>query len=124
LIQPLYDPNSGAIDHVEAESYRRFDIADRLRKDPKRFVPLFRDRVHLVVGGADTYYLNEAVELLKADLDKLDPPKPDDASHTGYIKIVPGTDHGTVMGSPEYRAWPQQMLDYLRRAAHAVPTTK
>ncbi|MGH7178065.1 MAG: alpha/beta hydrolase-fold protein, partial [Tepidisphaeraceae bacterium] len=86
-IVPLFDPVSGAIDRAEAESYHRFDIAANLRGDPKRYVPVFRSNVRIVVGGQDSYYLEEAVKLLQADLDKLSstPRGPDEP---GYIKIV------------------------------------
>jgi hypothetical protein len=115
--KPLYDPIGGKIDHAEAETYRKYDIGDRLRKDPNRFAPLFRQRIRIVVGDADTYYLNEAVHLLKQDLDQLDPPQPND-SGPGYIKFVPGADHGSVMDSPAHRAWAAEMMEHLRKSGH------
>ena len=50
-VKPLYDAITGQIDHTEAESYRRYDIGDRLRKDPKRFVPIFRNNIRVVCGA-------------------------------------------------------------------------
>ncbi len=121
-IARLYDPITGKLNHAEANSYRRYDLADRLRKDPKRFVPLFRNDVHLVVGEADTYYLNEAVELLKHDLDELDPPG---GKVEGYIKVVPNANHGTIYLSAERRHWPTEMLAFLKRGGHVIdPTTR
>jgi pimeloyl-ACP methyl ester carboxylesterase len=121
--KPMYDPISGKIDHEEAETYRKYDIADRLRKDPKRFAPIFREQIRIVVGDADTYYLNEAVHLLKDDLDRLDPPPPHNA-RPGYIKFAPGADHGSVMDSPAHRAWAAEMMEHLRKSGHVSATTQ
>lgn len=118
--KPLYDAITGEIDRAEAESYRRFDIGDRLRKDPQRFIPIFRNNIHIVCGEQDTYYLNEAVQLVKDDLEKLDPTKPGE-KHEGYIKLVPG-DHQTVTDSQAYKNWSKEMMDYLKRGGHIKPT--
>ena len=34
----------------------------------------------------------------------------------GYIKIVPGRDHSTIFGTQEMRAFPQEMLEHLKRS--------
>ncbi|CAN5402309.1 alpha/beta hydrolase-fold protein [soil metagenome] len=115
-VKPLFDALTGEIDREEAESYRRFDIADRLRKDPKRFAPIFRDHIRLVCGENDTYFLNEAVGLLKADLEKVDPADRK-LSRAGYIKLVPG-DHQSVTDSGAMKAWAREMMDHLRQAGH------
>jgi hypothetical protein len=111
----LFDAATGTIDRSVAEQYRAYDIADRLRKDPSRFAPLFRDRIHFVVGDLDSFYLERAVKLLKEDLDRLAPPKESDR---GYIKIVPGRDHGSVFGSQELKKFPAEMLEQLKREGH------
>jgi len=109
----LFDPETGAIDRAVAESYRKYDIGELLRKDPQRTVPLFRERVRLIVGTEDSFYLNEAVELLEKELAKSSR-SPSDA---GYVKLVPG-DHGSVFASEAMRAIPGEMLVHLRRAGH------
>jgi hypothetical protein len=113
----LFDPESGAIDRKVAEAYRRFDLGELLRKDPARVVPLFRERVRLIVGTEDSFYLNEAVELLEKELAK-SPRDPADAGDVkGYVKLVPG-DHGSVFASEAMRAIPDEMLAHLRKAGH------
>jgi hypothetical protein len=112
----LFDPETGAIDSSVAESYRRFDVGELLRKDPAHLVPLFREHVRLIVGTEDSFYLNEAVALLKKELDEL----PHEASDPGYVKLVPG-DHGSVFSSDAMRAIPSEMLTHLRKAGHAAP---
>jgi len=113
----LFDPLTGTIDHSVAEKYRAFDIAALVRADPIRYLPLLRNRVRLIVGDTDNFYLNEAVALLKADFGRLlaaSPPPADAAPQRGYIKIVPKYDHGTIMGSAEVRAFPAEMLEVIR----------
>ncbi len=124
-LHPLFDRLTGDIDKVEAESYRRFDIADRLRRDPAHFVPIFRNNVRLFVGEKDDYYLNEAVHLLAADLDRLDPAPTtagagagadgkSAARGPGYIHFIPGTTHQTVLSSPAAWAIGAEMVEHLR----------
>lgn len=110
----MYDPVTGAIDHSIAEQFRKYDITQRLHADPNHLGPLFHDRIRIVVGDMDTFYLNEAVALLQAEVGKLSPSATTEA-HRGYIKIVPGADHGTVFGSAEIQAFPSEMVDHLNR---------
>lgn len=109
----LFDAESGAIDRAVAESYRKYDIGELLRKDPAHLVPLFRARVRLIVGSEDSFYLNEAVELLDRELAK----SPRASTDAGYVKLVPG-DHGSVFASDAMRAIPEEMVEHLRKAGH------
>ena len=125
-VTPLYDTWSGAIDRAEAERYRRFDIGDRLARDPARYAPLFRQRIHLIVGTQDDAFLNEAVELLAERLAATGDPAPASAPSAtpatadppspGYIEVLPGFDHHSIRHAPQCRAFPAQMLDVLRAA--------
>jgi hypothetical protein len=113
----LYDPVSGVIDRAEAERYREFDVGHLLRTSPAKYAPHFRTRVRLVVGADDNFYLNEAVQLLKIDLDAL-PEFPLSEPRDGYIHIVPGTDHGTIFDSAEMKRHAGEMIDHLARTGH------
>lgn len=117
----LYDPASGRLDRSIAEAYRPFDLAERLRADPGRVGLLFHQRIRLVVGDQDTFFLNEAVASLKPDIERLSFFHYPEGRH-GYIKIVPGRDHGTVFASREVQDFPAQMLDHLSRAGPVVPS--
>lgn len=116
----LFDPGTGAIDKAMAERYRVYDIADRLRKEPAKYAPIFRERVRIVVGDQDSFFLNEAVELLKADVERLSKGVEVKAPASGSITIVPGADHGTVFMSKEVRAIPKDMGEHLERAGLLV----
>jgi S-formylglutathione hydrolase FrmB len=109
----LFDPKTGVIDKNVANSYRQYDICDRLRQSPQTYMPIFRNNIRLICGTEDSFYLNEAVTLLDEELKRLGQLPSD----RGYVKLIPG-DHGTVFMHPAMRAIPKEMLDHLREAKH------
>ena len=110
--RPLFDARTGEIDPEEAEAYKAFDIRLLLANDPARYGPIFRDNVRLVCGRLDNYYLNEAVELLAAEVEK----HAGDADGPGYVELVEGADHGgSLFRSEIMRAWPRQVIEHLDR---------
>ena len=115
----LWDPQTGAIDRGIAQRFRRFDITDRLRRDPGRFGPLFRERIRLAIGDEDSYDLHDAVFRLRDALDEVWPLEPGSGG-AGSIVIVPGADHGSVKDSDAMRAWPADMVGHLRRSGLPV----
>jgi len=108
-VASLFDPVTGTIDRKEVEAWRRYDITDLLRRDRARVEPIFRERIRLIVGAQDTFFLNDAVAGLKQELERGSA-----VSSVGYIKILPAYDHGSITGAPEVQAWSQEMLDHLR----------
>lgn len=116
----LFDPVTGTINRAIAEKFRRYDIADRLRREPKKYGPIFREKIRLVVGGEDNYYLNEAVALLQESLNEAFPQVALDVP-PGYIRIVPGLSHESIFRSSERRAFPGEMVEAFRRAGHIPP---
>ncbi len=108
----LFDPVTGTIDRAVAEQYRTYDIGLKLRTDPAKYGPIFRKNIHLIVGDADEFFLNEAVALLKADLDALWPAEK--TPGTGSITIIPGKTHGSVFGTPQAQRIPADMVEHLR----------
>lgn len=116
----LFDPVTGVIDPKIVEHYKRYDITHLLTENPKRYAPIFAEHIRIIVGGADEWNLNDAVERLREQLADIGHPMNGTASF-GRITIVPNTDHGSVMVAPEYRTMGQQMLEVLRKAGHAAP---
>ena len=110
----LYDAGTGAIDQRIAEEYRAYDIAGRVRRDPG-LAGHFYQRIRLYVGDADNFYLNEAVALLKEEVEGVQFLHFPEGQH-GFMKILPGYDHGSIFGAPEVRQIPADMLAHLRRA--------
>lgn len=111
----LYDVASGRIDRQVAEAYRRYDIGALLRATPAKYATVLRENVRLVCGGDDSFYLNEAVELLARDLDATGA-----ATGAGYVAIVPGLDHGSIYSSDAMRRQPDEMLAHLRAKGHVA----
>jgi S-formylglutathione hydrolase FrmB len=110
----LYDPVTGALDKKIAEQYRAYDLTELLKKNQGTMGLIWKQRIRLVVGDQDTFYLNEAVALLKPEVEKLSFFHYPEGGH-GYIKIVEGYDHGSVYGSPELRGFAGEMVEHLRR---------
>lgn len=117
----LYDPATGRLDHAIAEQFKKYDIAELLRKDPARYGPIFQQHIRLLVGDQDTFFLNEAVALLKPDVEKL-PASESVEGRNGYIKILPGLDHRTIFQSKEMQAIPAEMVDHLQRHRLITPS--
>lgn len=110
----VYDPKTGAIDKAIAEQYKKYDIGELLRAQPGKYGLTLLQRCRVVVGDQDSYYLNEAVTLLKQQVGKLSFLQFPEGQN-GYIKVLPGYDHGSIFMSPELRAIPQEMLDHLAK---------
>ncbi len=120
----LFDSTTGTIDATQLDHWRRYDIADRIRKSPETLIPILTERVRLVCGTADNFFLEGAVKLLKADAERLTTElvasgKLDaTTSPVGSIKLIEGKDHGTILRTPEVRAFDAQMLNHLN--AHGL----
>ena len=114
VAKPLYDAKTGALDHDEAKNYEPYDIRLNLARHPDVYAPLFRDNVRLVVGENDNYYLNEAVALLKREVDSH--AVASDVPAAGYIRVLPNADHeGSIFATPDMKAWPGEMVAHLKR---------
>lgn len=64
---PLFDRATGAVDPVVAAYWRdHYDIAERLKRDWPALKPDLDGKVHLIIGTADTFYLDGAARRLEA----------------------------------------------------------
>lgn len=109
IARPLFDAKTGAIDHEEARAYEAYDIRLLLSRHPEKYGPIFASNIRLICGSLDNYYLNEAVTLLKEEIDKQDL-----HDGPGYVKLIPNTDHGgSLFASPAMRAVPGEMVRHL-----------
>jgi pimeloyl-ACP methyl ester carboxylesterase len=113
----LFDPATGTIDRAIADQYKKYDILELVNADPGKYALLFDQRIRLYVGDQDSFYLNEAVALLKPAVEAISFLHFPEGQH-GVIKILPGYDHGSIFTSPELRAIPTDMLGHLRRNKH------
>jgi len=118
LPRPLFDSATGTIDRgVVRNEWSRYDIAARVRADPARFVPIFRERVRLLCGGRDGFYLERAVaglqDALTAAADALMAKGQMLSEGPGYVTVVPEETHSTMAAAATVR-WHREMRDWLR----------
>lgn len=91
LPRQLFDLRTGEIDSSVAEHWRKYDISALVRENPEKFGPVFRDRIRIIAGEQDNFYLNRAVDLLTQAL--IDARV---GRGNGFITIIPGADHAVI----------------------------
>jgi S-formylglutathione hydrolase FrmB len=104
---PLWDPQSGQINHAVAEQWKKYDLRIVLEQSWHTLWPKLLGKIHIAAGEADQYFLNNAVHLLQKSLSKAHPP------FEGKIVYGPGKGHGWMDLSL------RQMLDEMQAAATA-----
>lgn len=102
----LWDRDTGKVDHKVALAWRKYDIDLTLREHWKELGPKLATKLHVYCGSEDTFYLEGAVKLLKADLAAL--------GSDAKVELVPG-DHFTMLApiqnriateiAAQFRAW-------------------
>jgi hypothetical protein len=85
---PLWDPQTGKINHTVAEQWKKYDLRLVLETNWKTLGPKLRGKLHIAAGEADDYFLNNAVHLLDRFLAKAKPP------FAGKIVYGAGQGHG------------------------------
>ncbi len=69
---PLFDRDSGVIDPEVAQYWEKhYDVAHLLRSNWKKLGPLLDGKIHLTVGTADTFHLDEPAHLLEQTIKEL-----------------------------------------------------
>jgi putative esterase len=73
--KPIFDKKTGDIDPAVASYWRdHYDLTHIIERDWKTLGPKLAGKIHIYVGGADTYYLNDAVYYAQDALEKLKSP--------------------------------------------------
>ena len=85
----LWNRSSGAIDPDVARAWEAHDIRLVLERNWETLGPKLRGKLHVIVGGMDTFYLEGAVGLLKDALGRL--------KSDAEVEIIPDRDHSTVL---------------------------
>jgi Putative esterase len=70
---PLWDPKTGAIDKKVAEAWKKYDLRLVLEQNWAALGPKLAGKIHVYVGDADDYFLNNAVVRLQRFLEKAKP---------------------------------------------------
>lgn len=71
---PFWNPKTGMIDPAAVESAKKYDLRRVLEENWPTLAPKLRGKMHLWVGDADTYFLNNAVHRLDTFLSSAAPP--------------------------------------------------
>jgi hypothetical protein len=87
LPAPLWDGVTGRMDRAVLKQWRKYDLRHYLEANWAELGPRLRGKLHIWVGEADDYYLNNAVHLLDAFLTKAKP------AYEGKIVYGPGKGH-------------------------------
>jgi S-formylglutathione hydrolase FrmB len=85
----LWDRKTGQIDPEVARSWEKYDIRLVLERNWKTLGPKLAGKIHVYMGGEDTFYLEGAAVLLKEALARL--------KSDAVVEIFPGKDHGSVV---------------------------
>lgn len=87
--KPIWDKVTGKIDRSVAEYWREhYDLGYILRRDWKTLGPKLEGKLHIYVGEADNYYLNNAVYLVEDFLKSTKDP-----FYAGEIDYEPRAEH-------------------------------
>jgi S-formylglutathione hydrolase FrmB len=86
---PLWDRATGKIHPAVAKSWERYDIRLIVERNWQTLGPKLAGKIHVYMGGEDTFYLEGATALLKESLAKL--------GSDAVVEIFPGKDHATVL---------------------------
>jgi hypothetical protein len=72
---PIFDKETGAIDPKVAAYWREhYDLTHIVQRDWATLGPKLKGKLHIYVGSADTYFLNDAVYFAQATLESLRDP--------------------------------------------------
>jgi S-formylglutathione hydrolase FrmB len=108
LPAPLWHPKTGEIDRSVVEAWKKHDLRLVLEGNWPKYGSVLKGKIHVWVGDADDYFLNNAVHRFKAAADRLENPKFD-----GEITIAPRKGHTSGWNN-------KQILDLMVKRAEAT----
>ena len=72
--KPLWNPKTGEIDKTVVEHWKKYDLRLLMQTNWQSLAPKLKGKIHIWVGEADDYFLNNAVHMLDDFLSKASPP--------------------------------------------------
>lgn len=113
---PMFDRQTGAI-HREVADYwlAHYDISLILTQGAKQLVPELRGKIHIIVGTADTFYLDGAVHLLEQAITPL--------GYQAKITYLEGRTHMDLYQGGLEKQIAEQMYNTARPGNHWAPRT-
>jgi hypothetical protein len=102
--RPIFDKQTGRIDHQTAEYWREhYDLNALLQREWNTLGPKVRGKLHIYVGSDDTYFLNNAVYLMEDFLKQTGTPG-HGVPYEGEVAYGPRAEH-CWNGDPDKPNW-------------------
>lgn len=109
LPRKLFDRETGEINPEVAEAWKQYDINLVLKNNWDTLGPKLEGKIHVIGGGADTFYLDRAQRLLKQTLEELE--------SDAVVEIMPGEDHGSFLNRDLFERIDREMWNAFK-ASH------
>ncbi|HEX7339933.1 MAG TPA: alpha/beta hydrolase-fold protein [Rhodanobacteraceae bacterium] len=110
---PMFNRDTGKVNPKVVTYWRdHYDIAYRIKTKWPELKPSLDGKIHLIVGTADTFYLNESAKLLAGVLKSV--------GAKAEVEFLPGKNHFTVFAKGKNRDWLMQQITWAMYH-HAYP---
>ena len=103
----LWDRKTGAIDPEVAKAWEQYDIRLVLERNWKTLGPKLAGKIHVYMGGSDTFYLDGATRLLQQSLKTL--------GSDAVVELFPGKNHGSLMTAELRERIAKEMAGQVRK---------
>ncbi len=118
--KPIWNKRTGEIDRSVAAYWREhYDLSYILRRDWKTLGPKVRGKLHIYVGEADNYYLNDAVYLMEDFLKTAkDPPADAEVDYGARAEHCWNGDHtrpNAISRLRYHQMFIPRIMDQIRR---------
>ena len=101
--EPMFDRDTGKVNPEVVRYWRdHYDIAYRIETQWPQLKPDLDGKIHVIVGTADTFYLDGAAHKLKAVLDKV-------GAHA-EVQFLPGKTHGDLYWKGKDHDWLEKQI--------------
>ncbi len=119
---PIWDKVTGTIDHKIADYWREhYDLSHIIERDWANLAPKLRGKIHIYVGSADSYYLNDAVYYAQDVLEKLQPPYDGQVDYGERAEHCWNGDHSLANAYSRLHYNTQYLPKILDRIAKTAP---
>jgi pimeloyl-ACP methyl ester carboxylesterase len=103
----LWDRKTGKIDPEIAKHWEKYDIRLVLEGNWDKISSKLKGKLHVYVGSKDTFFLEEAVGMLKESQKKL--------KSDAVIDIIPDKNHATLMNDDMHKRIKEEMVKKYRQ---------
>jgi len=93
--RPLYDRQTGAVDPVTIQAWRRYDMCDIVKKNWPRLGPRLAGKITIIMGEKDNFYLEGATRILGRTLERL--------GSDARVILEPGKNHGNIFFAASFQ---------------------